>query len=310
MPSKFTQASLWAVLIGASQLAAASFTIDREGEVVVPAPTEKHSTPPKTNVAIGSQGGRNIDPSAPVDKITKGNRQRIDLESRLSTRIMQSGVSPQALQTLRGLGRQVTFEDALRQILPAGWSVFSDQEAPLDKLVNWQGGRTWPMVLNSVLTDMNMRAHINWDAQELMLFVPAAKETVAVAQLVAPDARDASAQPSSNSPNSATTTQEVVWFIKPGNLRENLRVLADKAGWTLVWSAVDGDAVINYEVEAPGYQLTGPLIGASGVIAKVVDLYAQAERPLAVTFWYGNKVVEIRLHGVKSDSKASAISKN
>ena len=337
MKTTRTSLSLAAVLLAMTPLAHAGFIFEKVAEpAVATAPSAKSSK--DSRIPVVAPGGRNVNPSAPAERISKLNRQRIDLESRVSSRITQSGNSPMELQSLRGLGRQVTFEDALRQVLPVGWSVYSDQEAPLETLVDWQGGRTWPMVMHALLSGLDMRAHIDWDAQELMLFVPAPKPVEHVAAIVSQPEAAAEAAPAGGTASAvavansapaaalaapapqvaavasvaapaapAVEVKEVVWTVKPGSLRENLRVLASQAGWTLVWNATVGDMSVNYDVEAPGYQLTGPLIGAGGVIAKVIDLYAQAERPLAVTFFHGNKVVEVRLHevpDVKSDPTA------
>ena len=299
---------------GAEPLAAAASKARADGRIAVAA----------------TSGGRNVNPSAPSERISKINRQRIDLESRVSSRITQSGNSPTELQSLRGLGRGVAFEDALRQVLPVGWSVFSDQDAPLAKVVDWRGGRTWPMVMHAVLETMDMRAHIDWDAQELMLFVPAPVESVEKPAEIVTQA-DGSAAPAATTVASAAIVAGTVpaasvalatprisavgakdgaWSVKPGSLRENLRVLAAQVGWTLVWNATIGDMTVNYDVEAPGYQFTGALVGSEGVIAKVIDLYAHAEHPLAVTFFHGNKVIEVRLHevpDVKSGPAATVV---
>lgn len=319
MNTSYTKVGLAIALLVIAPLSYAGFVFEKAAEPVAAA-TSKMRADGRIAVATTSVG-RNVNPSAPSERISKLNRQRIDLESRVSSRITQSGNSPTELQSLRGLGRGVTFEDALRQVLPVGWSVYSDQDAPLAKVVDWRGGRTWPMVMHAVLETMDMRAHIDWDAQELMLFVPAPVEVVEKpAEIVAQ--ADGSAAPAATSTVSvvavagivpATTVatvalatpkapavdvKDVVWSVKPGNLRENLRVLAAQVGWTLVWNATIGDMTVNYDVEAPGYQFTGALIGSEGVIAKVIDLYAQAEHPLAVTFFHGNKVIEVRLHEV------------
>jgi hypothetical protein len=306
-----------------SPLTHAGFVLEKPADVAPVSPPVATDDTHGRFAVTNTMNVRNVNPSASGDRISKMNRQRIDLNSRLTARITQSGNSPTELQSLRGVGNGVTFDDALREVLPAGWNVFSDQEAPLDAKVDWSGGRSWPMVINSLLTQLDMRAHIDWDSQELMLFVPAPK-LVAKAEYVAPAAsavaptEDVAAATAVEKIPAATQVvnsiaptpvvvakappvvveKPVVWTVKPGNLREDLRQLADQAGWTLVWNATIGDMTVNYDVEAPGYQFTGSLVGSDGVIAKVIDLYAQAEHPLAVTFFHGNKVIEVRLHDV------------
>lgn len=283
-----------------SGAAHAEFVIERPEQAVAAeqrmvAARQRNST---ATAFTSIRGARNVNPSASGDRISKYNRQRIDLESRISSRITQSGASPAELPPIRGMGRRVTLEDALRQVVPAGWEVYSDQQAPLESEVDWDGGRTWPMVMHSVMSSMDMRAHIDWDAQELVLFVPAPKQEPVAEVMTAEAAAAAASAATQTAATKNAAKPPVVWQIKPGSLRENLRLLASAAEWTLVWNAVHGDTTVDYDIESPGYSFTGGLIGADGVIAKVVDLYAQAERPLAVTFFHGNKVIEVRLHEI------------
>lgn len=281
--------------------------------------------------AAPAAGGRNVDTSAKVDRMAKMNRQRIDLESRLSSRITQSGETPAELPIVRGMGRDVTFEDALRQVLPAGWSAFSDQDLPLETKVNWSGNRTWPMVVHGLLADRDMRAHIDWKNQEIMFFVPVAKETVTMpvagaqgvevrpagaaasgADTGASTGDTAAAKPTSPSATPAPVAaapkvevREVVWALSPEHtLRENLRRWASAANWNLVWNAVTGDTVIDYPVDAK-VEFTGELLGTTGAMAKVITAYRDADYPLEIEFFRGNRVVEVRLHRVV-DAKESA----
>lgn len=269
----------------------------------------------------GPLGARNVDTSARLDRVAKMNRQRIDLESRLTSRITQSGETPAELGIIRGMGRDVTFEDALRQILPAGWSAYSDQDLPLDSRVNWTGNRTWPMVLNTLLTERDMRAHVDWKNQEVMFFVPAAKDelTTPVAGAPGVEVRAAEAAAGASAPASASApavaaaasspvtasapspkveVKEVIWTLSPEyTLRENLRRWASAANWTLVWNAVNGDNVIDYPVDAK-VEFTGELLGATGAMAKVITAYRDADFPLEIEFFRGNRVVEVRLHRI------------
>lgn len=236
---------------------------------------------------------RLINQSARLDEVAKVNRQRIDLESRVSSRITQSGRPPTELPILVGFGRNVTLEDALRQILPAGWSAFSDQDLNVDAQVNWQGTRTWPMALHTVLTAKDMRAHIDWDTSELMLFVPQIGPEAPLSAVVVADAASVTASPTGVL---KTKSGEVVWELSPErSLRENFRLWANEAGWTLVWNAIRGDSVIDYPVDAL-IEFQGEAVGVNGAMARVIAAYADADFPLEIEFFRGNKVVEVRLH--------------
>lgn len=235
---------------------------------------------------------RLVNQSAHLADVAKVNRQRIDLESRVSSRITQSGTPPVELPILVGFGRSVSLEDALRQILPAGWSAFSDQDLNMDKKVDWQGTRTWPLALQTVLATLDMRAHIDWDTNELMLFVPQIRPNAE--PLVATVVEDSTAQPSPTGVKKAAG--EVIWELSPErSLRENFRLWANQAGWTLVWNALRGDSVIDYPVDAL-IEFKGEAVGVNGAMARVVAAYADADFPLEIEFFRGNKVIEVRLH--------------
>jgi|LNFM01.1.fsa_nt_gb hypothetical protein len=235
---------------------------------------------------------RLVNQSARLSEVTKINRQRIDLESRVSSRISQSGTPPVELPILVGFGRSVTLEDALRQILPAGWTAFSDQDLNIDAKVDWQGTRTWPLALQTVLATLDMRAHIDWDTTEIMFFVPQIKDSgqPLVANVV--EEPTAPASPTGVKKAAGAT----VWELSPErSLRENFRLWANQAGWTLVWNAVRGDSVIDYPVDAL-IEFEGEAIGVNGAMARVIAAYSDADFPLEIEFYRGNKVIEIRLH--------------
>lgn len=237
---------------------------------------------------------RLVDQSARLGKVSKINRQRIDLESRVSSRITQSGSPPVELPILVGFGKSVTLEDSLRQILPAGWSAFSDQDLEMDTKVDWQGTRTWPLALQTVLASRDMRAHIDWNEQEIMLFVPQPKESAPLEAKVLEAEEAAKASPNGVKKRAG----EVIWELSPErSLRENFRMWAGQAGWTLVWNAVKGDRVIDYPVDAL-IEFKGDAVGVNGAMARVIAAYSDADFPLEIEFFRGNKVAEVRLHRV------------
>lgn len=317
-PIKF---SIAAVLASMVTFAHAGFLFEQApAPAAAPAAPAARVTSPGATV-VAPMGARNVDTSARLDRVAKMNRQRIDLESRLSSRISQSGETPAELGIIRGLGRDVTFEDALRQILPAGWSAYSDQDLPLESKVNWTGNRTWPMVLNGLLAERDMRAHVDWKNQEVMFFVPAAKDelTKPVAGAHGVEVRAAASAAGASAPAGSVVpvaeqaaakapkveVKEVIWTLSPEHtLRENLRRWASAANWNLVWNAVSGESVIDYPVDAK-VEFAGELLGASGAMAKVITAYRDADFPLEIEFFRGNRVVEVRLHRIP-DIKAAA----
>lgn len=330
---KFTRTSTAAaaLLLLACSAAQAGFLFET-------APASSQATAMASQKSAGQPvaGGRNVDMSAKVDRMSKMNRQRIDLESRLSSRISQSGETPAELPVIRGMGRDVTFEDALRQILPSGWGAYSDQDLPMEQKVNWSGNRTWPMVLHTLLNDKDMRAHVDWKNQEVMFFVPAAKEeltkpviadakgvevrqvdgkaTDKVADIQATEKPVVKAEVKEPAKVAQVETKapakvevrEIVWTLSPDHtLRENLRRWATAANWNLVWNAVNGDSVIDYPVDAK-VEFPGELLGSTGAMAKVITAYRDADFPLEIEFFRGNRVVEVRLHRVPDVKSASS----
>lgn len=114
-------------------------------------------------------------------------RKPMDLTSRLTANITQKGTPPIELPPVRGQGVDVTLSDALKQIIPGGWKVFTEDDLPEDMLVSWQGNRNWPMALNTVLMPAGIKADIDWDAAEITLVgkQPAPKAPPVTAPVVA-----------------------------------------------------------------------------------------------------------------------------
>lgn len=315
----FAGLGLVASLLGAPGVASAGFLF--ESTPPAPQPVKAQADAPRKSDAAPAIAGRNVDQSAKVDRLARMNRQRIDLESKLTSRITQSGDSPAELPAIKGMGRNVSLEDALRQILPTGWGAYSDQDLPLTDLVNWSGNRTWPMVLHGLLAERDMRAHIDWKNQEVMFFAPAPKDEVTQPILASPtkgvEVRIAEApkaipatQPAAvvtaDAGKLAEGKKEVVWVLSPEHtLRENLRRWAGAVGWNLVWNAVSGDSVIDYPVDAK-VEFSGEVLGGNGAMAKVIIAYSDADFPLEIEFFRGNRVVEVRLHQVPDVKSANA----
>lgn len=361
-----TQLSVAIIAMIAATSAHAGFLFETAPvETVVPAAM---ATQGQKRFELRGSVGRNVDTSAPVASMGRMNRQKIDLDSKLSSRITQSGEPPAELPTVKGLGRNVSFDDALRQIMPGGWGAFSDQDLAMSQVVSWSGSRTWPMVLHGLLADRDMRAHIDWKNQEVMFFAPALKDELTQPVVTGSDrgvevrsvqlpsevlvgavdtpvlvAREVGAVPvtvatikltpvltaltpvgtpvaapvaapvstpviAAVAAKSSTTTvepvKEIVWTLSSEHtLRENLRRWASAANWNLIWNAVSGDSVIDYPVDAK-VEFTGELLGSTGAMAKVIAAYSDADYPLAIEFFRGNRVVEVRLHRIP-DAKSA-----
>lgn len=331
MKTNFHRYAITLALVASGLPAHAGFLFEKAPDPLPPLEVSAPKKPLNAPASAAPSSARDVNPSAKVDSLAKRNRQRLDLESRVTSRITQSGTPPTELPVLRGMGRDVMFEDALRMVLPAGWSAYSDQDIPEGTNVDWQGNRTWPMVLHSILSARDMRAHIDWSSQEVMFFVPAppaakpalvvaaAEDAASAAEKVADKATEKAVEPEKAAePAKLPATgvaktekateaaavakvevQPATWRLeKDKTLRENLRGWATQVGWNLVWNATVGDQVVDYPVEETAV-LQGDLIGPAGAMAKVMLLYEDAERPLAIEFYRGNRVVVVRLAQVQ-----------
>ena len=313
----------------------------------------------------------------------KDPRRKVNLDAIVTSRIGQKGTAPSELPPIRGMGKQVTLLDALKQLLPAGWKAFEEGGVDLQARLNWAGTKNWVLILHDIVTEQNLTALVDWDKRELTLSPAAAVATQTsltppatarqggMAPAASPSGTtkpgaalaatggdtgtgsvsarapaNAPATPSANAPTTAAdntrlpsvrpstvaavtgapalpatpivavaaavpggempgATKEAgtrTWRVTPDKtLRENLRRWANEAGWALVWSAQQGDRVIDYQVDAP-VVMSGEFAGRDGVVARLITAYGRADHPLEVEFYRGNQVVEVRLRN-------SAISK-
>lgn len=97
------------------------------------------------------------------------HRKQVDMDSVVTAQISQAGVRPTELPPIKGAGHGVSIAEAMGQLLPLGWKLFSDVEINSDVRLNWTGGRNWVLLVNSVLVDANLNAFIDWSAREVTL---------------------------------------------------------------------------------------------------------------------------------------------
>jgi hypothetical protein len=334
---KLTPTLLTATVALFVQSANAGFLFESVPVAPTPLPADlqarrQNAPAPSQQQATEAQPLRDANSSANLAIVTKRNRELVDLNSKLTSRISQSGDAPPELPVLRGMGRDVLLEDFLRQVIPNNFKVYTDQALPLAKTVSWSGPKTWPMVLHGALVDLDMRAAIDWKNREVMFFAPepkaeptpvvakgpgvevAAAPAPALAAPVPAPRPAAVAAPAvaavQPAPVAAPAAPAVTWVLSPDvMLRENLRRWATAAGWTLVWNAVSGGRVVDYTVDVE-VKYTGELIGVDGIMAKVVSAYYDAEYPLQIEFFRGNKVAEVRLHSAPDVRRSPSVAQS
>lgn len=256
----------------------------------------------------------------------------MDMGTPLTNRIRQIGGAPKSVEIRQGMGRQVRVSDAIAQVLPAGWKLNRAPGVRLDQMVNWQGGKPWTVVLHGLLAEADLKARVDWQRNAVVVgsgssptsmgipvptvfadkpvaaapapvqAAPAPAAAVPLHQAAAPvqaasPVGAASPAVVRDSSGSLTTTSGTWSLMSDQTLRQNVRRWLAQAGWNLVWSARLGDMTIDYPIDAR-VDLDGELLGAQGVLAKVILAYKDAEYPLEIEFFRGNKVAEVRLHRV------------
>ena len=60
-----------------------------------------------------------------------------------------------------GFGRDVPLRYAVMQIVPAGWTVRYGAGVDQDRLVDWSGGKAWPVVLRATVQPLGLRVAVS-----------------------------------------------------------------------------------------------------------------------------------------------------
>ncbi len=271
---------------------------------------ENRSADPAIKADDAQPAGRSN--AADIRSKVRDNRVELNLRAQLTPRIKQDGKMPPLPPAKDYFGDRMAFYDALLLILPEHFRVFADNPEDLrGKSVSFDLKGNWILAFDTVLRHLNMQAHIDWGRNEVTVFAPVPiEDQVAVAQNAAPATTTAEpalgatsgataapvAAASAASPTSLQRPDVKSWELSSSRtLRENLRQWTVAEGWTLLWNARVGDRPVDYPVDA-NHILSGPLTGADSVVGRVIAAYADAEYPLEVEFFRGNRVIEVRLH--------------
>lgn len=214
-------------------------------------------------------------------------------------KVTQVGTPNQSVlnSVIQGWGDRVPLKDALRQIIPDGFSVMPDENLSLSKNVSWEGGQSWISLLDHMTRLYDFNVTINWNSHQISLFpvTPALAKSLAIAQRttglapIHPLQPVPSKMPSNLTPSVAplhptasVAAYPVVansnpvesWVLDPNKtLKENVEAWGKKAGWTVVWNAVD------YNVAAK-VVLHGSFSSNEGPIATLMKAYEKTKQPL------------------------------
>ena len=172
-------------------------------------------------------------------------------------------------------GRNVPLFVALDKVVPdsSEWTI--NFESGLNNTaVNWDGGDSWEDVIKAIEDNSGLHIVVNHD-----------EKAIGVSKKIKLARGYAHKNP-------------LVWEIKSGHtLRDNVKSMAEKAGYKVVWK---GDLEIDYIIQS-GALLVGEFDVKDGVLDKVLYSFRDADVPLTAKFYMGNKTVVIKASGYNQE---------
>ncbi len=83
--------------------------------------------------------------------------------------IVERGSAPVEIPDVRGQGVSIPVGVALTAVIPQEFQILTPSDVSLSVPVSWQGGRAWRTVLNEVLLQAQLTAHIDWDSRSVSI---------------------------------------------------------------------------------------------------------------------------------------------
>lgn len=80
----------------------------------------------------------------------------------------QFGLSSEKANVIKGYGDEMVLETALEIIVPNGWKIQTNDA--LNSLVDWEGGVTWPYVMQDLSAKNDISVSIDWTNRVIDLF--------------------------------------------------------------------------------------------------------------------------------------------
>lgn len=102
--------------------------------------------------------------SATVHIITNHDKPKSEVAT-----FSQFGVSNEKAAVRGGFGEDMPLETAIEIIVPDGWKV-SSNELALEELVDWEGGVTWPYILEDLSVKNDISVSIDWNNRTIDMF--------------------------------------------------------------------------------------------------------------------------------------------
>lgn len=178
-----------------------------------------------------------------------------------------------------GFARNVPLKDAVRQVIPSGYSVQvgNGTNGLMDKRVYWNGGRPWTDVLADMVAPI----------AELTVEVDANSKTVSFVSMASPSVVATVPTPGGGDRGASgvATQASKTWSITPGKrLSETLEHWGREAGWqSVIWEAPDMVAEIGATFEGTFEE----------AVASTMESLTRSGTQLKAVFYSGNKVVRI-----------------
>ena len=233
-------------------------------------------------------------------------------------KVIEIGTPDKAIQSrlIQGWGDNVALKDALRQVLPSGFSVTPDERLNMDKKVSWEGDQPWVVVLNHMTHMYDFNVTVDWTHRQILVspVAPPQAHSLAVAQhttgltpIVATPVYATSTASTASNMNSNMNSKKLAvtgfktvssqpispapveksWVLNPNQtLKENVEAWGKQAGWTVKWNAVD------YKVIAK-VVLHGDFTAKNGPIATLMSAYEKADQPLVANLTTMDHVLDV-----------------
>jgi len=270
--------------------------------VVASAPQQKSPVPPSNYVEFGGGASSVEHVPPPALKVAPA-----PVPAAFPGYVTQNGKPADGAKHVVASGSDVLLSDAFKQLLPKNF-ILVDNSISMRKLASWTGGRSWVDVLADLGRAAGFVAHIDWNNHQVSLapaplamtqkesvqspatLSPAVKEVreIREVQLVSSEKPRMSVLPVTPVVEKPVAPPINTWTLDPAmTLQENIQGWAKKAGWTVVWEAVD------YPVFAKT-TFQGDFAAETGPLAQVFAGYADSDQPLLVRLTSRDRVVYVR----------------
>jgi len=233
------------------------------------------------------------------------------------TQIGTPSSHPSHAKELKGFANDLPLITVMKQITPNGWIVKKSdtEESKLDtqKVISWQGGKTWFETLEVISKNYNINAQVDWD-NKVITVSNAVKTTLVVKpkksifELEGTQVAQVETEPKKVS-DVVVGSSEIVqvetavaqvksveakpvvheWDISSAKtLKENVAVWAEKSGYRLVWTAEDYPVVDSKIIAGEFDSENGPIKQLS------VDYGPESRVQTPISFqFYQNKTVVV-----------------